>query len=204
LIEHVQRTILRLAPVPLAHADDTISALLAAELATKLTHGGADTLAASRYLAGMLVGAVRGENPFRANTPEGLYCPPGAYHDEHAGAYGTSLTPAVIAAARGEHAGPRAGFSAIECFDAALWAVRSARNFEDAVTRAVALGEDADTVGAVAGQLAGAIWGHRSIPARWTAAVAWHDRLVTTADALLSTSGLLTAVRTTTGKGVPL
>jgi len=46
----------------------------------------------------------------------------------------------------------------------ALWAVRGAVSYEDAVWRAVARGRDADTVGAVAGALAGARWGLRGIP----------------------------------------
>lgn len=47
----------------------------------------------------------------------------------------------------------------------ALWAVRGASSFQDAVWRAVGLGHDADTVGAIAGALAGARWGLRGIPA---------------------------------------
>jgi ADP-ribosyl-[dinitrogen reductase] hydrolase len=46
----------------------------------------------------------------------------------------------------------------------ALWAVRHATSYEDAVWRAVALGRDADTVAAVAGALAGARWGITGIP----------------------------------------
>ena len=33
--------------------------------------------------------------------------------------------------------------------------------------RAVNLGDDADTTGAVCGQLAGAFWGESGIPAKW-------------------------------------
>jgi ADP-ribosylglycohydrolase len=47
---------------------------------------------------------------------------------------------------------------------AALWAVRGASSFKDAIWRAVARGRDADTVGAVTGALAGARWGLRGIP----------------------------------------
>jgi ADP-ribosyl-[dinitrogen reductase] hydrolase len=46
----------------------------------------------------------------------------------------------------------------------ALWATQTADRFEDAVWRAVALGHDADTVGAVAGAIAGARWGLSGIP----------------------------------------
>jgi ADP-ribosylglycohydrolase len=46
----------------------------------------------------------------------------------------------------------------------ALWAVSGADSFEDAVWRAVSLGKDADTVGAIAGALAGARYGLAAIP----------------------------------------
>lgn len=42
---------------------------------------------------------------------------------------------------------------------------------------AVNLGHDADTVGAVTGQLAGARYGVGAIPARWTSRLVHHDRI---------------------------
>jgi ADP-ribosylglycohydrolase len=50
----------------------------------------------------------------------------------------------------------------------ALWAVKGATSFEDALVKAVNLGGDADTVGAVAGGLAGVRWGYDAIPGRWS------------------------------------
>lgn len=47
------------------------------------------------------------------------------------------------------------------------------------------LGDDADTVGAVAGQLAGALYGASAIPERWLASLAWRERIVALADRLL-------------------
>ena len=43
----------------------------------------------------------------------------------------------------------------------------STGNFEDCLVRVVNCGGDADTTGALAGQLAGALYGAKSIPARW-------------------------------------
>jgi ADP-ribosylglycohydrolase len=57
------------------------------------------------------------------------------------------------------------------CFDigseAALWAFHRTERFEDGALLAVNLGEDADTTGAVYGQLAGAFYGVDAIPPRW-------------------------------------
>ena len=57
---------------------------------------------------------------------------------------------------------------AVVCLAQAVWAVRTTTSFEDAVTAAVNLGDDADTVAAVTGALAGAVYGMQRIPARWS------------------------------------
>ncbi|WP_328914903.1 MULTISPECIES: ADP-ribosylglycohydrolase family protein [unclassified Streptomyces] len=54
------------------------------------------------------------------------------------------------------------------CLGSAVWAVRTTSSYEDAVRAAVNLGGDTDTVGAVTGALAGAVYGVGAIPARWT------------------------------------
>ena len=55
----------------------------------------------------------------------------------------------------------------VKSLEAALWAFHDAKDFREAVLRAVNLGDDADTTGAVCGQLAGAYWGESGIPAGW-------------------------------------
>ncbi len=40
------------------------------------------------------------------------------------------------------------------------------------------LGDDADTVGAVTGQIAGATYGLSAIPEEWVSRLAWSERLV--------------------------
>jgi ADP-ribosyl-[dinitrogen reductase] hydrolase len=61
------------------------------------------------------------------------------------------------------------------CLAQAIWAVRGARDFEDAVVRAIQLGGDTDTVACVAGAIAGARGGMQEIPMRWATYV--HGRL---------------------------
>ena len=68
--------------------------------------------------------------------------------------------------------------------EAALWSVEQTDSFEEAVVLAVNLGDDADTVGAVTGQLAGALYGASAIPERWLANLSWRPRILTMADAL--------------------
>ena len=55
----------------------------------------------------------------------------------------------------------------VESLEAALWSFWSSESFEEAVLKAVNLGDDADTTGAVCGQVAGAFYGEKGIPSRW-------------------------------------
>ena len=61
--------------------------------------------------------------------------------------------------------------------EASLWAFHNAVSFEDAVLKAVNLGDDADTTGAICGQLAGAFWGESNIPQSLRSGLARVDML---------------------------
>lgn len=52
----------------------------------------------------------------------------------------------------------------VESLEASLWAFHTSNSFEETVLKAVNLGDDADTTGAIAGQLAGAYYGFDAIP----------------------------------------
>ena len=65
----------------------------------------------------------------------------------------------------------------VRSLEAALWAFHDADDFEEAVLRAVNLGDDADTTGAVCGQLAGAYWGESGIPEKWRKELARMDMI---------------------------
>lgn len=64
----------------------------------------------------------------------------------------------------------------VHTLEAALWAVHRTSDFRDAVLLAANLGDDADTVAAVAGQIAGALYGASAIPRDWSDRIAWRDR----------------------------
>jgi ADP-ribosyl-[dinitrogen reductase] hydrolase len=55
----------------------------------------------------------------------------------------------------------------IRSLEAALWAFYRNDSFESGALESVNLGEDADTTGAVYGQLAGAYYGERKLPINW-------------------------------------
>ena len=53
----------------------------------------------------------------------------------------------------------------------ALWAVRTTTSFESAIVAAIDLGGDTDTVAAITGSIAGALYGAQRIPVRWMSMV---------------------------------
>ena len=55
----------------------------------------------------------------------------------------------------------------VDTLEAALWCVLTTNNYRDCVLKAVNLGDDTDTVAAVAGGLAGALYGYDAIPKEW-------------------------------------
>lgn len=72
----------------------------------------------------------------------------------------------------------------VDTYEAALWSVARSTGFREAVLTAVNLGDDADTVGAVTGQIAGALWGLSGIPPEWCRRLAWAHKIETVATQL--------------------
>ena len=65
----------------------------------------------------------------------------------------------------------------MESLEAALWCLHTTESFEAAVLRAVNLGDDTDTTAAVAGQIAGALYGKSGIPGHWLERLARRDEI---------------------------
>jgi len=78
----------------------------------------------------------------------------------------------------------RAAAFVLDSLQAALWAVLHSTTFEGALVEIVNRGGDCDTVGAVAGALAGARYGADAIPARWLEPLVVRERVAAAADGL--------------------
>lgn len=157
-------SLMRLAPVPLWFARDAGLAILMSAGSSRTTHGAATAVDACRYFAGLLLGALSGE------TKEVLlaecYSPVEGLWDRE------PLHPEVSAVASGSfhHKSPpeiRGSGYVVHSLEAALWAFATTNDFASGALAAVNLGEDADTTGAVYGQLAGVFYGAEAIPRRW-------------------------------------
>ena len=79
---------------------------------------------------------------------------------------------------------------AVSTLQAALWAFETTTSFEDGLIAAVNLGGDADSIGAVYGQIAGAYYGFDAIPEHWLAAVKDRRKVDELIEALCRRTGL--------------
>lgn len=169
-------SVMRLAPAVLAARDGAEARRIAVEQG-RTTHAAPEALEGCALLADLLRDALAGKGREAVLAPR-------PWQGE----------PAVAAIAAGTWRGrPRAAIRSsgyvVHTMEAALWAIEGTTSFEAALVRAVNLGEDADSVGAVTGQLAGALYGLEGIPPRWLEPLAWRDRLIETADRLLDAAG---------------
>jgi ADP-ribosyl-[dinitrogen reductase] hydrolase len=95
---------------------------------------------------------------------------------------------ATLDAARRQRTAVRAGGFVLETIGAAFWSLLNASTAREAIEMAVALGDDADSTGAVTGALAGAAHGASALPQTWVETVQFRDRLVSEAMRLLDLS----------------
>ena len=77
----------------------------------------------------------------------------------------------------------------VSTLESALWALNTTDTFEEALVAAVNLGGDADSIGAVCGQLAGAKYGFAAIPGRWLWAISRRDEINALLKAFLAVVG---------------
>ena len=78
----------------------------------------------------------------------------------------------------------------IDTLEAALWAVWNTDNFKDAILLAANLADDADSVAATAGQIAGALYGVTGMPEEWVKTVAWSEHIQDLAQKLFESAPL--------------
>lgn len=68
----------------------------------------------------------------------------------------------------------------IDTLEAVIWCLLNTNSYKECVLKAVNLGDDTDTVGAIAGGVAGLFYGYNSIPDDWLASLArrnWIEKM---------------------------
>ena len=158
-------SLMRLAPVPMYFAGDAREAIDRSADSSRTTHGAVEAVDACRYFAGLLVGALRGVDkgdaavrplqPGRGPVGRNSARPEDRRHRRR-------LVQAQAAPRdpwnrlRGGHPG-----------GSPMGLLPHRGNSEQGALKVVNLGQDADTTGAIFGQIAGAHYSVESIPAQW-------------------------------------
>ncbi len=176
-------SLMRLVPVPLYFVDRPAEAVSRAGESSRTTHGAPEAVDACRYLAALIVGAALGAG--RDELLSDHYEPASGLWRK------TPLAPEVAAVAAGsfKRRDPpdiRGTGYVVASLEAALWAFHRSGSFEEGALLAVNLGDDADTTGAVYGQLAGVFYGEGAIPEAWRARLAHRELIESLADRLFT------------------
>ena len=176
-------SIMRLAPVVIFHAGLPRKAIDFGAASSRTTHRAKEAVDGCRYMASLLVGFLQGRSREEVLEPD-YEAVPGLWDAE-------PLERKIARIRRGsfkERQPPqvRGTGYVVASLEAALWAFWNSRDFREGALLGVNLGDDADTTGAVYGQIAGAAYGMAGIPAEWLDKLAWRDRIVAMADALVT------------------
>jgi ADP-ribosyl-[dinitrogen reductase] hydrolase len=147
-------SLMRLAPVPMRYAYNKEGAIDLCAFSSRTTHGARTAVDACRLFGAMLVDVLNGE------------------HDKDVLNY--QLLDLCTKIDRFTHPvyfmqlkNAKGSGYVVESLEAAIWCFLTSSSFEEAVLKAVNLGDDSDTTGAITGQIAGAYYGYEGIPQRW-------------------------------------
>jgi ADP-ribosylglycohydrolase len=72
----------------------------------------------------------------------------------------------------------------LHTLEASIWCLLTTDNYKDAVLKAINLGDDTDTTGAVTGGLAGLLYGFENIPQNWVKQLARKEDIADLAERL--------------------
>ena len=201
-------SLMRLAPVPMYFAGDAREAIDRSADSSRTTHEVAEAVDACRYFAGLLVGALKGaekdtllsaryspveglwersplaekiaevaDGSFKRRNPLDCFFEDTSYLSEKTRLSLKSESEWDTPKIRGK------GY-VVKSLEAALWAFNNSGDFRDGALLAVNLGDDADTTGAIYGQIAGAHYGVESIPSEWRERLTMRTEMTEMADSI--------------------
>ena len=174
-------SLMRLAPIALFFAKDPRQAIHYAAESSRTTHRAKTAIDACRYFTGLIIGALQNREKSELIAPYFNPVNEPSFWDEQ------PLDPKISAIAAGSFKSKEppeikgSGY-VVESLEAALWAFDRSDTFCEGALLAVNLGDDADTTGAIYGQLAGAFYGAEGIPPEWRAKLTMHDFIREKAD----------------------
>lgn len=167
-------SLMRLAPIPLFYGpgkySDPSQAILYGGLSSKTTHSEIRCIDSCRFFACLVYHAIATSLPKIDLLKKALSDIPKPLHGEVESIARRSWLN------KERDAISSSGY-VINSLEAALWCFWNTDNFRDGALLAANLGDDADTVAAIYGQIGGAYYGITSIPKGWLAKLYMQDRI---------------------------
>ena len=170
--------IMRLAPVPMFFYPDQKAIIHFSGESSRTTHGTEECIDACRLFGSMIYKALSGKS--KEDILFGEYFP---FNEDIQLSENIQEIAEGIYKDKNESDIKGSGY-VVKSFEAALWCFQKTDNFKDAILKAVNLGDDADTTGAVCGQIAGAFYGESGIPQKWRNRLAKYEVISNLADKL--------------------
>jgi ADP-ribosyl-[dinitrogen reductase] hydrolase len=157
-------SIMRLAPIAIRYFNQPELLLKYADSGSRTTHAATQCVEACMYMAVLLAEAIKGTSKRKlldgASILEEYFTrtqiTDTAILDVINGSYKTKQPPQIYGSGH-----------VVRTLEAALWAFYHTNDFKSGALKVVNLGDDADTTGAVYGQIAGAYYGKEGIPEDW-------------------------------------
>jgi ADP-ribosylglycohydrolase len=144
---------------------------------SRLTHGHPRSQLACAFFVEIAASLIRGNSPLESITAAQITMAPiiaDQFPTEQI-VFARLLSPQLASLTDSEMSG--SGY-VIDCLESSLWCATRATTYQAGVLRAVNLGEDTDTTGAVTGSLLGLCFGANSIPAEWRDQIARRDEVL--------------------------
>jgi ADP-ribosylglycohydrolase len=154
-------SLMRLAPICMYYSDNLDEAVHYAALSSKTTHGSPIAVDSCRYFTYIVVHLLNGVEKdvvFSEKFTSGVY----RYFDEEPLHRELDSIIKCEYISKSDDEIQSSGY-AIHSLEAALWSFYHTDTFEEAILKSVNLGDDADTVGAITGQLAGGFYGRDGV-----------------------------------------
>lgn len=161
---------MRVAPLAVRFYEDTVLLSIQARRSARLTHAHRVGIDGAAVQAAAIAAALEDDDPLAAALAD-------AQTVEVRGALADLRRRTVSRTPPHDLGGPRGVPSTADrSVAAAVVSAACAESFEEAVTAGIRAGGDTDTVGAMAGAIAGARFGGAAIPARWIERLEGGDR----------------------------
>lgn len=157
--------LVRQAPVSIFRRKSLRAIYFESQAQSSATHGAVESIDACQFLGLILHHLINGHQKEEAFSPH---------------VFPLCARVMIINAGEYKHKARhqiRSSGYVIDTLEAAMWAVWNTDNFRDAILLATNLADDADSVAATAGQLAGALYGYSEIPQDWKDKLVQHERI---------------------------